>query len=72
MIQTIAARAVFDELDWQQLAIFARCTPTRRLEIMLDLCEFTRQMIIATERQRDPTMSDAELAQRVKARIQLA
>ncbi len=67
--QTI--RSIFDELDMRQLEIFAHHTPTRRLQIMFDLCEFSRQMIIASERQREPTLDDTELAQRVKARIQL-
>ncbi|MCC7354285.1 MAG: hypothetical protein IT330_11050 [Anaerolineae bacterium] len=72
MSNTVEARTIFDELDWQQLAIFARYSPTRRLEIMFDLCEFVQQMTIATERQRDPQVSDAELSRRVKARIELA
>lgn len=65
-------RTVFDELDAQQLKIFARHSTTRRLEMMFDLCEFSRQMIIASERQRDPGVDDAELARRVKVRIELA
>ena len=65
-------RTAFDELDWQQLTIFARHSPTRRLEIMFDLCEFTRQVIVASERQRASNLDDAELARRVRARIQLS
>ena len=64
-------RAVFDELDLLQLAIFARHSPTRRLEMMFDLCEFSRGLVIASERQREPTMTDDELARRVRARIEL-
>ena len=67
-----AVRAVFDELDMQQLAVFARLSPTRRLEIMFDLCEFSRQLIIASERQRHPDIAGEELARRVRARIELA
>jgi hypothetical protein len=66
-----ATRAAFDELDFRQLAVFARLTPTRRLHLMFDLCEFSRQMIIATERQRHPRLSDEDLAGRVRARIEL-
>lgn len=65
-------RAVFDELDLLQLSIFARHPPTRRLEMMFDLCEFSRRLIIASERQRQPDMTDDELARRVRARIELA
>jgi hypothetical protein len=67
-----AVRAAFDELDMRHLAVFARLSPVRRLEIMFDLCEFSRQLIIASERQRDPDISDGELARRVRTRIELA
>ncbi len=63
--------AVFAELDWQQLAVFARHTPTRRLEMMFDLCNFAQNMIVASERQRNPHISDTDLARRVRDRIQL-
>ena len=68
---TQAIRTAFDELDFQQLAVLARLTPTRRLHLMFDLCEFSRQMIIATERQRYPLLPDDELARHVRARIEL-
>jgi hypothetical protein len=67
-----AVRAAFDELDLRQLAVLARLSPTRRLEIMFDLCESARQRIIASERLRDPSISDEELARRVRARIEMA
>lgn len=67
-----AVRAAFDELDLQQLAVFARLSPTRRLQVMFDLCEFSRQMIIASERQRAPLMSDEELAHHLSARTAMA
>jgi hypothetical protein len=69
---TLAVRAAFAELDLRQLDILARLSPTRRLEIMFDLCEFARQLVIASERQRDPGVSDQDLARRVRARIELA
>lgn len=67
-----AVRAAFDELDLRQLAVLARLSPARRLEIMFDLCEFARQLVIASERQRDPSLSNEELERRVRARIELA
>ncbi len=67
-----SAHTAFDELDLQQLAILASHPPTRRLEMLFDLCEFSQQLIIASERQREPDVSDAELARRVRARIELA
>ena len=68
----LAVRAAFNELDLQQLAVLARLSSARRLEIMFDLCEFARQLVIASERQRDPLISDQDLARRVRARIELA
>ena len=67
-----AVRAAFDELDLRQLAVLACLSPTRRLEIMFDLCESARQLVIASERQRNPHISDEELARRVGARIEMA
>lgn len=67
-----AVRAAFAELDLRQLGILARLSPTRRLEIMFDLCEFALQLVVASERQRDPGISDQDLARRVRARIELA
>ena len=65
-------RSAFDELDLRQLAVLAHLSPTRRLEIMFDLCESARQRIIASERQRNPNISDEELARRVRSRIEMA
>lgn len=67
-----AVRAAFDELDLHQLAVLARLSPTRRLEIMFDLCESARQLVIASERQRNPNIPDEELTRRVRARIEMA
>ena len=67
-----AVRAAFAELDLQQLAVLAHLSLTRRLEIMFDLCESARQLVIASERQRNPHISDEELARRVRARIEMA
>jgi len=65
-------RSAFDELDLRQLAVLAHLSPTRRLEIMFDLCESARQRIIASERQRNPNISDEELARCVRSRIEMA
>lgn len=65
-------RAAFRDLDRRQLAVFAKHSPTERLVMMFDLCRFAQQMIIASERQRDPNISEEELARRVKARIELS
>ena len=67
-----AVRCAFDELDWEQLAVFARLTPARRLQIMFELCDFSRQMIVATERQRHPLSSTEDVARRVRERIEMS
>ena len=65
-------RTISSELDMRQLAILAKLTPQRRLEMMFELCDFARDLVIASERQRNPDISEEELYQRVKARIQLS
>ncbi len=65
-------RAAFDELDFAQLRIYARLPPERRLQMLFDLNEFARQMIVASERARDPHISESELNGRVRKRIQMA
>jgi hypothetical protein len=65
-------RLAFDELDWRQLAIFARHTPTRRLQMMFEMCNFARGLAIASERNRHPDLDENELNRRVAARIQLS
>jgi hypothetical protein len=67
-----AVRTAFAELDWQQLIIFAHHSPARRLQMMFDLIEFARGLVIASERQRAPHIPEDELARRVCARIQLS
>lgn len=65
-------KVVFDELDWQQLAVFARLSPEQRLQSMFDLCDFARNLIIASERQRNPAISDEDLAARIRLRTRLS
>ena len=67
-----AVSAAFDELDLHQLAVLARLSPVRRLQMMFDLCEFSRQLIVASERQNNPHLTDKGLARRVRERIELA
>jgi hypothetical protein len=64
-------RAVFDDLDMQQLAIFRQLPGARRLAIAFDLCEFARSLIVAAVRNQYPDISEAELNERVGARVAL-
>lgn len=65
-------KLAFDELDWRQLTVFARLSPEQRLQTMFDLCDFARDLIIASERQRNPTITDEELAARIRFRTRLS
>ncbi len=40
--------------------------------MMFDLCRFAQNVIIASERQRDPNASEDEIARRVRARIAMS
>jgi len=64
-------QAVFDDLDMRQLAIFRQLPGARRLAIAFDLCEFARSLIVASLRNQYPDISEAELNERVRARIAL-
>lgn len=64
-------QAVFDDLDMRQLAIFRQLSGARRLAIAFDLCEFARSLIVASLRNQYPDISEAELNERVRARIAL-
>ncbi|MGB8644112.1 MAG: hypothetical protein WCF84_02665 [Anaerolineae bacterium] len=68
----LAVRIAFDELDLQQLTIFARHSPARRLAMMFDLCDFARSLVVAYERQNHPDQSEQELWRSVRARIELS
>lgn len=65
-------RSAFDDINIQQIEIFARMTPAERAQIMFDLIEFQRQKMYAFEKQRDPSASEAELWKRVRRRIELS
>jgi hypothetical protein len=65
-------RSSSDELDLRQLEILANLSPTRRLEIMFEMCDVARQLVIAGELHLNPNLTETELAQRARARFELA
>jgi hypothetical protein len=65
-------RSSSEDLDLRQLEVFARLSPTRRLEVMFEMCDVARQLVIAGELHRDPNLTEIELAQRVRARFDLS
>ncbi len=64
-------RAVFDDLDMQQLAISRQLSGAQRLAQAFDLGDWARSLIMASIRNEQPDISDAELKQRVRRRIRV-
>ena len=62
-------RAVFDDLDMQQLAIFRRLSGAQRIQQAFDLCDWAHSLIIASIRSRYPHISEGELAERLRRRV---
>ncbi|HDQ71401.1 MAG TPA: hypothetical protein ENN19_04810 [Chloroflexi bacterium] len=63
------AKAVFDDLDMQQLAIFRQLSGAQRLQQSLDLCDWARSLVIASIRSQHPGISETELTQRLRQRV---
>ncbi len=57
-------------LDPQQVAIWRRMTPARRLELAFQAYQFALDVVRLTEQQRHPELSPDELAWRVTRRMQ--
>ncbi len=62
-------RAVFDDLNMQQLAVFRRLSGAQRIQRAFDLCDWARSLIIASIRSRYPYISEAELAKHLRQRM---
>lgn len=65
-------RSAFDDINMQQIEIFARMTPAQRAQIMFDLIEFQRQKMYAFEKHRHPNATEEDLWRRVRRRIELS
>ncbi len=62
-------RAMFAELDPQQLAISRQKTPAERFELLCDLNEFLRNAVIAAIHQQRPNLTEAEFRQEFLRRM---
>lgn len=62
-------RSAFDDVNMQQIAIFARLTPAERAQIMFDVIEQERQKMFAEERAQYPDESAEAIWRRVRDRI---
>lgn len=65
-------KTVFDELDPIQMAIFRRMTPDEKGRAVADLFESMSAMVYATERERNPHLSEKAIHQRAIARLMRA
>jgi hypothetical protein len=57
----IKIRTIFDELHPQQMAIFRRLSPTRRSEMVFEMCDFARGMVEASVRSCYPDIEEESL-----------
>lgn len=65
-------RMASSELDAQQLRLLAPLSPTQRLELMFQLCEFIQQLAYQMERNENPDASEEEIAARLRRRMRLS
>jgi hypothetical protein len=68
---TPVVRAVFDDLDMRQLAIFRRLSGARRIQMISEICRVLRKNIAASILAHDPDVSSQELQRRVAERIKM-
>lgn len=57
----------FDPIDWQQLELLARLTPTQRVLLGMQAQAFARAMLRGTLRRRFPDLAQSELNMKVLA-----
>lgn len=65
----IKIRTIFDELHPQQMAIFRQLSPTRRSEMVFEMCDFARGMAEAFVRNCYPDIEEGSLQRRVRERM---
>ena len=58
-------RAVFDDLDMQQLVALRRLSGAQRLQMAFEMCQAPRERIVASILSRNPDISLEELNRRV-------
>ena len=64
-------RAVFDDLDMQQLAIFRRLSGARRIQMISEICRVLRKNIAASILTHNPDIGFQELSHRVAERVRM-
>ena len=64
------ALSKLDPIDHDQVAIWRKMTPARRLEIAFQAYQFVLDAVRVTERNKHPDLSPEDLAWRVTRRIQ--
>lgn len=56
-------------IDDRMAEIYRRMTPAQRVGKVFEMWDFCRKIVESSERQRDPSMCDAELQRRVSMRM---
>ncbi len=57
------------DLDSRQLRLISPLSPSARLELMFQLCEFMQELAFQVERQETPEASDEEIEIRLRKRV---
>jgi len=64
-------RAVFDDLDMQQLVIFRRLSGARRIQMISEICRLLRKSITVSIITENPDISPQELDHQVAERVKM-
>lgn len=65
----VKIRSIFDELHPQQMAIFRRLSPARRIEISFEMHRMARNMVTASVISHYPDIDEDEIHRRVRERM---
>lgn len=69
-LDIVHALAKLDPIDHNQVQIWRKMTPARRLEIAFQAYQFVLDAIRVTERNKHPDLTPEDLAWRITRRIQ--
>jgi hypothetical protein len=67
-----AIQNAFDELDPVQMEVFRRMSPAEKIQIVSGMHNSMRKMLIASEREMHPDLSEDEIHRRAIARLMRA
>ncbi len=65
------AKAMFDDLDMQQLAIFRQLSGARRIQMISEMCRALRKNVTASILTHNPDVSPQALQYQIAERIRI-